>query len=316
MSTGPDEVPAASLLERAKRLLLGAPRDVKDPKVFHAVSLIAILAWVGLGADGLSSSSYGPEEAFKALGEHTYLAVGLAFGTALTVFVISLSYSKIIEHFPFGGLGVHCLLTVQRLFPNYYKNFIFVSIGVIDSATFKNIEEVEEVRARTQDNLIQYVELCQRLGLAADFRMRVGTEAVAEAEQLCREVGKEFPRSMFFAGKLIFAEESWTQRILHNETGYQLQRRLQFAGLNAMVLPVRVLEETKRPPHLMGGRGDAGSAGEGCTSRRSDRLEVHWISPESTSVAPLGLAGFQPFKIRRKAATSFRSGSRTRKRSI
>jgi hypothetical protein len=42
------------------------------------LTLIPFLAWVGLGADGLSSSAYGPEEAFRHLGEHTYLAVLLA----------------------------------------------------------------------------------------------------------------------------------------------------------------------------------------------------------------------------------------------
>jgi hypothetical protein len=51
-----------------------------------------------------------------------------------------------------------------------------------------------------------------------------------------------FPRSIYFAGKLVFEEERWYQRLLHNETAYQLQRRLQFAGLNAMVLPVRVVQ--------------------------------------------------------------------------
>ena len=40
------------------------------------------IAWVGLGVDGLSSSAYGPEEAFRTLGEHSYLAVGLVFATA------------------------------------------------------------------------------------------------------------------------------------------------------------------------------------------------------------------------------------------
>jgi amino acid transporter len=69
------------------------------------LSLIPILAWIGLGADGLSSSAYGPEEAFKALGEHTYLAILLALATALTVFIISYAYSRIIEHFPHGGGG-------------------------------------------------------------------------------------------------------------------------------------------------------------------------------------------------------------------
>jgi len=58
-----------------------------------------------LGADGLSSSSYGPEEAFRALGGHTYLALFLGLGTALTVFIISYAYSRIIEHFPHGGGG-------------------------------------------------------------------------------------------------------------------------------------------------------------------------------------------------------------------
>src|SRR5712672_1406530 len=90
--------------DRMKRVLLGRKREL-HPNVFHKVSLIALLAWVGLGADGLSSSSYGPEEAFKALGPHTFLALGMALAMGFTVIVISASYSKIIEHFPYGGGG-------------------------------------------------------------------------------------------------------------------------------------------------------------------------------------------------------------------
>src|SRR5438874_5808926 len=90
---------------RLGRWLLGRKRELHDPGVFHKVSLIAFLAWVGLGADGLSSSAYGPEESFKALGEHSYLAVLLALAIAFTVFIISYAYSRIIEHFPFGGGG-------------------------------------------------------------------------------------------------------------------------------------------------------------------------------------------------------------------
>src|SRR5262245_44697440 len=69
--------------QRVKRTLVGPPRELHEPGVFHRLSLVALLAWVGLGADGLSSSSYGPEEAFKALGQHTYLALGLAAAMAL-----------------------------------------------------------------------------------------------------------------------------------------------------------------------------------------------------------------------------------------
>jgi hypothetical protein len=65
-----------------------------DPRIVHHVTLVAFLAWVGLGADGLSSSAYGPEEAFKALGSHAYLAVALAIMTAATVLLISLAYGR------------------------------------------------------------------------------------------------------------------------------------------------------------------------------------------------------------------------------
>ena len=94
-----------SLYRRAKRLLFGAPRDVLDPKIFHNISLIAFFAWVGLGADGISSSCYGPEEVYLALGRHTVLAIFLAVAVVATVFIISGSYAQIIEYFPSGGGG-------------------------------------------------------------------------------------------------------------------------------------------------------------------------------------------------------------------
>ena len=67
-----------SLFQKIRGVLIGKPRNIKDPSLFHKLALIPLLAWIGLGADGLSSASYGPEEAFKALGHHTYLAIFLA----------------------------------------------------------------------------------------------------------------------------------------------------------------------------------------------------------------------------------------------
>ena len=90
---------------KIRTTLIGKPRNIKDPSLFHKLALIPVLAWIGLGADGLSSASYGPEEAFKVLGRHTYLAVALALATAFTVFIISYAYSRIIEYFPSGGGG-------------------------------------------------------------------------------------------------------------------------------------------------------------------------------------------------------------------
>lgn len=92
-------------LKSLKTLILGEPRNPFDNDIFHKVSLIALFAWVGLGSDAMSSASYGPEEAYLALGHHTYLAIFVALSIILTIFVISTSYSQIIELFPTGGGG-------------------------------------------------------------------------------------------------------------------------------------------------------------------------------------------------------------------
>ena len=88
-----------------KNIILGKPLNALNPSIKEHIALIAIIAWVGLGADGLSSSSYGPEQAFLALGSSTSIAIYLAFATAITVFIIALSYNQVIELFPNGGGG-------------------------------------------------------------------------------------------------------------------------------------------------------------------------------------------------------------------
>ena len=95
-----------------RNLLFGKPRDINDPSLFHSISLIPFLAWVGLGVDGLSSCAYGPDESFRALfnlphqlGSHPELAILLALATPITVGVISWSYTGLIEHFPYSGGG-------------------------------------------------------------------------------------------------------------------------------------------------------------------------------------------------------------------
>jgi len=104
-SQTPNNQEKPPLLNRTKRILFGKPRDLSDKSIFHRIALLPFLAWVGLGADGLSSSSYGPEEAFRTLGDHAYLALGLGTMTAITVFLIAAAYSKLIEDFPHGGGG-------------------------------------------------------------------------------------------------------------------------------------------------------------------------------------------------------------------
>jgi len=140
----------------------------------------------------------------------------------------------------YGGLGTHTLLNSMRAVPGYFKNLVFVSVGVVDSGNFKGAGAVDDLRRHTEETLAKYVDLARRMGMPATSFMAIGTDAVDELEQLCKEVSKKFPRVLFFAGQLVFQKETWYQRLLHNETAFSLQRRLQWAGLPIMILPTRV----------------------------------------------------------------------------
>jgi len=145
----------------------------------------------------------------------------------------------------YGGMGIHTFLSTQRLFPKHFKNFIFVSVTVVDAGHLKGAEDLDHAVNETKASLQKYVDFARALGLSADYRTGMGTEVLTEAEELCVDIAKEFPLSVFFVGKLIFEKERWYQRILHNETAAQFQRRVQFAGLNSMVLPIRVFATPK-----------------------------------------------------------------------
>ncbi|MGE5622142.1 MAG: APC family permease, partial [Bacillota bacterium] len=97
---------------KIREIVLGKALDPLKSETRHSLALVAFLAWVGLGADGLSSSAYGPEEAFKALGAHGHFGVYLALATAVTVFIISLAYNQVIELFPTGGGGYRIATTL------------------------------------------------------------------------------------------------------------------------------------------------------------------------------------------------------------
>jgi amino acid transporter len=90
---------------KIRKLIAGEALDPLDRRTRQAIAITPLFALIGLGADGLSSACYGPEEAFLALGQHTPLALFIASATAATVFIISFGYSQIIELFPAGGGG-------------------------------------------------------------------------------------------------------------------------------------------------------------------------------------------------------------------
>jgi amino acid transporter len=140
----------------------------------------------------------------------------------------------------YNGFGLHSWLSVFREFPKLYRNFIFVSVAEIDSGAFKGAAEIEALKASISDQLAKYVKLARSYGYAADGRMDVGTDVVETATHLCQSIVQEFPKATVFTGKLIFRHEYLFQKILHNETAFAIQRRLQWVGITTVILPIRV----------------------------------------------------------------------------
>jgi amino acid transporter len=141
----------------------------------------------------------------------------------------------------FGGLGIHSFLNIHRIFPNYFKNFVFISIGVVDWKNFKGAEEVKNLERHISDDLDRYVKLANAFGFYAETIHAVEIDTLDVVEERCEEIQRTYNKSVFFVGKLMFEEENLFTRLLHNQTAFMAQKRLVFAGLPMIVMPIRVL---------------------------------------------------------------------------
>ncbi len=149
----------------------------------------------------------------------------------------------------YSGLGRHALLTLLRMFPFHFKGVIFVSVAVVDSESFKGADQVTELEKRTRDNLLKYERYAQTLEIKAASAFAVGTEVAVEAEKIAEDLVRRYPKALFVAGQLIFEEDTFWTRALHNETAFMVQKRLQRRGVPMIVVPVRVdLRERRTVP--------------------------------------------------------------------
>ncbi len=140
----------------------------------------------------------------------------------------------------YSGLGRHALLTLLRMFPNHFGGIIFVSVAVVDSESFKGADQIAALEQRTRQNLIKYERYAHSLELHAASAFAIGTEVAVELEKIAADLTHRYPAALFVAGQLIFEQDTFWNRLLHNETAFMVQKRLQRMGLPMIVVPVRV----------------------------------------------------------------------------
>lgn len=139
-----------------------------------------------------------------------------------------------------SATGMHTFLWVQRLFPGVFKNFVFCSVGEIDTEEFSDEARWHALRRDTKSMLKQYVDYCSARGLPATYYHDYGTDVIDTVSRLTERISADFPHAVFFAAKLIFEKENFTTQILHNQTAYMIQKRLHNKGQNLIIMPMKV----------------------------------------------------------------------------
>lgn len=138
------------------------------------------------------------------------------------------------------GVAMHTLLNVIRMFPRHFKNFVFLSAGIVDVESFAGHHALESMREEVNKNLQYFVDYCHQYGIAAEAYAAFGTDTVEELTNLAINVSKKYSNCIFFSSKLIFEKDNLITRLLHNETPLTLQRQLHFLGKELVILPMKI----------------------------------------------------------------------------
>jgi amino acid transporter len=139
----------------------------------------------------------------------------------------------------YQGVGIKLCRSILSTFPDFYKNVIFISVGIVDSGTFKGIEEVENLKQSLGSSLAKYEALACGHGFPVRTAFAIGIDPVDVLEKLCMEVSEGLGQAAFFAGQIVFEQEQWFHAILHNQTAFSLQKRLLQQGKSLIVLPLK-----------------------------------------------------------------------------
>ena len=132
-------------------------------------------------------------------------------GTPTAVFLVS----------GFNGLGIHSFLNVQTLLPEVLQERRLPlgrrrRLGQLQGVG-RDGEPEEGDRAGPRSGT------SSTRGTSASRRSttcRVGTDLLDELVELCREVRTKYDRPIFFTSKLVFPQENFANRLLHNQTPF------------------------------------------------------------------------------------------------
>ncbi|MSR88360.1 MAG: APC family permease [Candidatus Margulisbacteria bacterium] len=140
----------------------------------------------------------------------------------------------------FTGIGLYTLNSIIDLFGNTFKNFVFIQVGLIDAGVFKGADAVDKLQEKSQKDVSKYVELMKDYGYYAEGHSVIGVDIVSEMLKMSGVIVNRFSHTVFFGGKLVFHEDTFFTRLLHNSMVLAIQRDLYLKGISFVILPVKV----------------------------------------------------------------------------
>ena len=140
----------------------------------------------------------------------------------------------------FTGVGVKTILSIFRSFGTTFKYFVFVQVGLIDASAFKDHSELEKVKEKVQNELDRYINLMKRYGYQAEGFSLYGTDTVEEVEKIALKITERFCNVTYFGGQIVFPQNTFISRLLHNYTLFSIQDHLYKMGMPVIILPIEL----------------------------------------------------------------------------
>jgi hypothetical protein len=126
------------------------------------------------------------------------------------------------------------------MFKGFYKNFLFVSHGNVDTGSFGSQEKLESLQHVTERKLKYLSNFAKKHGKASEYYMTFGTQPIDDLAELAIKLQDEFSDCLFFASQYVYPKETWVTRLLHSGLAQILQRALHRDGIKLLILPLNL----------------------------------------------------------------------------
>jgi hypothetical protein len=138
---------------------------------------------------------------------HARLFAGTTGSTSLTI-PSALDLTKPTAVLVVGdrpGAGIEVLSWVQHAYPGRFGNIVFLGLATMAAHGDEDRKGAYASRDTLELSLCRYVDHCRRRGLVAEYRLVCAADPIPEFRTLMRQIMRDYPQVMCFAGDLVVA---------------------------------------------------------------------------------------------------------------